>query len=211
MRILIDAMQAGNLSGTGVYTRKLVEHLADGRYEADYVVLWPKHVGGPRVSTVSGVKVYYVAGRAPGLRAIKEQWTVSRTAVHTRPDIIHYPASIGPWLPCIPPGSMLGRTVVTVHDLAYLKFPAKFTRSRRLYYKCSMVRSARRAAHVIADSDSTRRDLIELADLPPDRVSVVHLGVDDTFSPVTDSDSTRRAGSRKIYVAGKVFSFCRHN
>jgi glycosyltransferase involved in cell wall biosynthesis len=47
-------------------------------------------------------------------------------------------------------------------------------------------RSVRRADLVLADSESTKRDLIELLDVPVERVRVVMAGVDAHFQPVTD-------------------------
>jgi glycosyltransferase involved in cell wall biosynthesis len=48
------------------------------------------------------------------------------------------------------------------------------------------VRSARRALRVLTVSEFSRRELIELAGLDPERVVVVHGGVDDRFSPAAD-------------------------
>lgn len=206
MRILVNALQAGNLSGTGVYTRKLVEHMFDGCFDVDYVLIWPKDVAGPRMRVPVRMLVYYVPTGLPGVRAVKEQWTVSRMASKTRPSVVHYPASIGPWLPAVPSRSVLEKTVVTVHDLAYLKFPEKFTGGRRLYYRMAMVRGACRAAHVIADSENTRRDLVELAGVSEDRITVVHLGVDAALAPVEDSDELDRV-REKYSLPNRFFLF----
>jgi glycosyltransferase involved in cell wall biosynthesis len=48
--------------------------------------------------------------------------------------------------------------------------------------------SARRARRVIAISESTKRDVVKLLGVPPDRVYVVYCGVDDTFRPLPAAD-----------------------
>ena len=49
-------------------------------------------------------------------------------------------------------------TVVTVHDLSFLRFPDAFRRSNRLYLSLFTRLSTQRAARVIAVSESTRED-----------------------------------------------------
>jgi len=187
MRVLIDALQVGNLSGTGVYTRRIVEHLLAGGTEAEFVLIWPKEAAGPNLRSPARMKIMYTSTGSPFIRTAREQWCVLRAAGKVDPCIIHYPASIGPWLPGSLARSMLRRSVVTVHDLAYLKFPDRFPASRRLYYRVAMLRGARRAAHIIADSESTKRDLVELGGIAAGRVTVVYAGVEKTFTPVNDA------------------------
>jgi len=196
MRVLISAMQVGNLSGTGTYTRKIVEYMMAVGSSVEFVLVWPKEAAGPRLRAPGHMNILYAPAGPPAVRAVREQWLVRRAARHVDPDVIHYPASIGPWIPGMPAGSMLARCIVTVHDLAYLKFPDRFSTARRLYYRTSVVRGARRAAHVIADSESTRQDLIELGGIPAERITVVHLGVEDTFAPVDDAAAAARVRAK---------------
>jgi len=206
MRVLISAMQVGNLSGTGTYTRKIVEYMIAAGSDMEFVLVWPKEAAGPRLRSPGQMNILYAPAGTPVVRAVREQWLVRRVARHVDPDIIHYPASIGPWIQGMPAGSMLDRCIVTVHDLAFLKFPERFSTARRLYYRTSMVRGARRAAHVIADSESTRQDLIERGGVPADRITVVHLGVDKTFAPVDDTIAAARV-REKYFLPPRFFLF----
>jgi glycosyltransferase involved in cell wall biosynthesis len=80
-------------------------------------------------------------------------------------------------------------TVVTVHDLAMFLLPGTFG-ARRARYKQAMTRRAvRRASLVIAVSESTRRDLIEVVGADPARVRVVPLGVDRRFAAASAQDA----------------------
>lgn len=96
-----------------------------------------------------------------------------------RVDLFHSPDFV------LPP---LGRTpgILTVHDLSFLRVPDCFVQGFRVYLEKAVVRSIRRAVHILADSDSTRRDLIELLAVSPDRVSVLYPGVETRFHPIRD-------------------------
>ncbi len=78
------------------------------------------------------------------------------------------------------------RTVLTVHDLSFLRVPECFTDALRRYLERVVPRSVSRADHVIADSQSTKRDLVELLGTPADRVTVIYSGVEPRFRPITD-------------------------
>jgi glycosyltransferase involved in cell wall biosynthesis len=199
-------MQVGNLSGTGTYTRKIVEYMMTVGSSTEFVLVWPKEAAGPHLMSPGRMNILYAPTGPAVVRAVQEQRLIRRAARHVDPDIIHYPASIGPWIPGMPAGSMLKRCIVTVHDLAYLKFPERFSVARRLYYRMSMVRGARRAAHVIADSESTRQDLVELGGIPAERITVVHLGVEDKFAPVDDDAALARV-REKYSLPPRFFLF----
>jgi glycosyltransferase involved in cell wall biosynthesis len=114
--------------------------------------------------------------RAP-LRLLWEATALPLAA--RRLDLLHTPVNVlPPWLPC--PG------VVTVHDLAFLRYPQVVAPLRRRWLAAAVRASARRAAAVIAVSACTRRDLIELWDIPAERVHVVYPAIDPACRPVTD-------------------------
>jgi glycosyltransferase involved in cell wall biosynthesis len=95
------------------------------------------------------------------------------------PDVLFVPAHV---LPLVHPR----RSVVTVHDLGYLYYPQAHTRWARMYLQWSTAYNARSAAHVIADSQATKRDLIQHCGAPPEKVTVIYPGWDSTFAPVRD-------------------------
>ncbi|MDX1662804.1 MAG: glycosyltransferase family 1 protein [Candidatus Promineifilaceae bacterium] len=77
-------------------------------------------------------------------------------------------------------------TLLTVHDLSFIHYPETFTPALVNYLGHSVPRSVARATHIVAVSENTRRDLVELWNVPPERISVVYNGVDDHFQPVRD-------------------------
>jgi glycosyltransferase involved in cell wall biosynthesis len=69
------------------------------------------------------------------------------------------------------------RKVVTVHDLIYARFPDAHSRIREKGMRVLVPAAVRRSDVVIADSQSTRSDLIELVGAKADRIDVVPLGL----------------------------------
>jgi glycosyltransferase involved in cell wall biosynthesis len=65
-----------------------------------------------------------------------------------------------------------------VHDLAFRHFPDTFPAAGRRYHERSARIVADEAARIIAVSQATARDLIELYGVEPERVTVVPLGVE---------------------------------
>ena len=99
-----------------------------------------------------------------------EQTLLPPLAARERVDLVHSLASTAPlW------GRF--RRVVTVHDLIYARFPDAHAGVRDKGMRVLVPWAARRSERVIADSQSTRADLIALAHVPPERIDVVPLGL----------------------------------
>lgn len=73
--------------------------------------------------------------------------------------------------------------VLTVHDLIFRHLPAHHKVLNRWYLNLAMPLYCRRAAHIIAVSEHTRRDLVDAYGLAPDKITVVHEAADPRFGP----------------------------
>jgi glycosyltransferase involved in cell wall biosynthesis len=73
--------------------------------------------------------------------------------------------------------------VLTVHDLAPLRHPEAFPAWTRLYARTRLRGTVRAATRVIAVSEFSRREVVALCGIPPDRVDLVPSGVDPVFTP----------------------------
>jgi glycosyltransferase involved in cell wall biosynthesis len=69
--------------------------------------------------------------------------------------------------------------VVTVHDLAVLRYPDLFPAWTRLYGRTSLRPTLRAASRVIAVSEFTKREIVALAGVPAERVRVVPNATDE--------------------------------
>ena len=99
-------------------------------------------------------------------------------------------------------------SVVTVHDVSFLRHPEWFTLRDRAVLNAGVRASVKRAARVIVPSGHARDELCALLGVPQERVLVTPEGVDDRFAPVNgsrprpaDTDVLfRRLGIRRPYV-----------
>jgi glycosyltransferase involved in cell wall biosynthesis len=92
------------------------------------------------------------------------------------------------------------RSLLTVHDLSFMTAPDCADASLRDYLSRVVPHSVARAGHVLADSDSTRNDLIRLLGVSPDKVTVVYPGVEARFQPQEDASALARV--RQRYALG---------
>jgi glycosyltransferase involved in cell wall biosynthesis len=88
------------------------------------------------------------------------------------------------------------RTILTVHDLTFMRLPQCAEAGLRAYLNKVVPRSIERADLVLADSQSTKSDLIELLNLSPDRIEVVYAGVERRFRPMEGVMALQRVKKR---------------
>lgn len=112
------------------------------------------------------------AGLAPGRIA---------RAVPSGLDLLHHPVTVPiPRLSGVP-------TVTTVYDLQHREMPDLFSRPERMYRRWAYEGAARKADLVLTTSEYSRRRLIEIAGLTPEKVVSVPMGIDhERFREVED-------------------------
>lgn len=100
----------------------------------------------------------------------------------------------------LPPVRKGTRTLLTVHDLSFIRAPETAVPGLRTYLNRVVPRSVQRADHILADSEATQQDLIDLYNTPAEKISVLYSGVDAQFKPVDDAAELRRV--REKYGVG---------
>ncbi len=115
-----------------------------------------------------------------------EQTLLPRLAARARVDLMHSLASTAPlWGPF--------RRVTTVHDLIYSHFPDAHAGLRDRGMRLLVPAAVRRSQRVLADSQSTRTDLIELLGASPARIDVAPLGLAPFHPEMALSQADTRA------------------
>jgi glycosyltransferase involved in cell wall biosynthesis len=84
----------------------------------------------------------------------------------------------------IPPYHAAKHHIITVHDLTFLHYPEYITDDSRRYYNDQIQSAVNHADHILSDSESTKRDLIHMLNVPADKITVHMLGVDEKFQPL---------------------------
>ena len=95
----------------------------------------------------------------------------------------------------LPPTYRKTRTLLTIHDLSFRYFPEAFVPSLRQYLERVVPRSIARSDLVLADSAHTQSDIIALFGAAPDKIRVLHGGVDPRFQPDPEPGERERLQS----------------
>lgn len=96
----------------------------------------------------------------------------------------------------LPPLRPATRSVVTIHDLSYERFPAETMPGMLDTLRFWTPRAVARADCVVAVSEWTRQDLIELYRLPPEKVIAIPHGVHPRFGPAAQPGERRALRQR---------------
>jgi glycosyltransferase involved in cell wall biosynthesis len=185
MRIAIDARKLHDF-GIGTYIRNLVTELAAIDRTTDYVLFTrPDDVAaaaaGPNFRAVAEPSRPY---------SIAEQWRVPRAVARAGADLLHEPHYV------LPPLTR-SRTVVTIHDCIHLRFPEYLPGRAAYAYAHTMIRlAARKADRVLTVSDASKRDILHYTGVAPEKVVVIHNGLDARFATDPDPEAVERVRQR---------------
>jgi len=127
-----------------------------------------------------------------------EQITLPMEIWRLRLDVLHSPDFI-------PPFRRNCHSVITIHDLAFLLYPQFMTPDSARYYS-QIDQAVRNTDHIIAVSESTRRDLIRLLGVPEEKTSVIYEAANPLFQPI-DKELARRHVAERHGVQGDYILF----
>jgi glycosyltransferase involved in cell wall biosynthesis len=69
------------------------------------------------------------------------------------------------------------KIIITVHDLRLYRYPETYTILRYFFLKYKVKKSLERANLIISISDFTKNELIKLCNIDPDKITVIHEGI----------------------------------
>ncbi len=181
MQVGIDArLVYYTRAGIGEYTLRLTQALAEA-YPQDRFVLLQDRRQQQKLVGAGNVGVAY--SRVPSHHRVEQlllPWVVGGLNVN----LFHSPDFI-------PPLRYTGKSVITIHDLAFLIYPHFLTKDAARYYG-QIDRAVRRADHIIAVSHSTKNDLVRMLGVPEDRVTVIHEAADPRMRPMPREEVLQR-------------------
>jgi glycosyltransferase involved in cell wall biosynthesis len=189
MHIGIDASRVAVAARTGTeqYTYELLAALARRDWQNRYTL----YCNQPPTA-LPPLGPNFALRRIPFPRL----WTHFRLSAELAlrpPDSLFIPAHV---LPLGAPLRPRTRTVVTIHDLGYLRFPEAHTPAQRLYLRLSTRWSAQAATRLIAISRATRDDLVRYTGVRPEKIAVVYHGLSPRFRPIEDGAALAAAQER---------------
>ncbi|TAN32587.1 glycosyltransferase family 1 protein [bacterium] len=175
LHVVVDGMGLDRpRAGVGVYTSQILHAMAVDRPDCRLTVFGPP-----------GASVHVPHARyrpLPRMRFIGRHLQWPARIRQLQPDAYFGPAG------ALPLGNVGCPSVITVHDLAIYHNPAWFPGRQPLSTRFVVPRSVLRAGVVIAVSENTARDVVEIFGVPRSRIEVVPHGVAATFAPMSAED-----------------------
>lgn len=189
MRIGIDLrLVYHRQAGISWYALRLLRALSHIDHENEYVLLQHRKQTTPLVDAPN----FSAATIMTPVHARFEQWPLSLETGLLGLDLIHSPDFIPPMHNRIP-------AVITVHDLAFLRYPNFVTVDAARYYGQTEL-AVKRASRIIAVSNSTRADLVTLLGAPESKINVIHEAAAPFYQPISPDTARQRLQAANIQV-----------
>jgi glycosyltransferase involved in cell wall biosynthesis len=176
MKIGFDGKRAANnLTGLGNYSRSLILQLANYFPKNEYLVYASKVKDHPQITA------FFKASRIKlKLAWSGVLWRSFGILTQLKSDNISLYHGLSQELPFGIASSGI-KSVVTIHDLIYIRFPQYFPFIDRQIYRFKGQYACRKGDGIIAISAQTKQDLIALFKVPAEKISVIYQSCDDSF------------------------------
>lgn len=185
-------------AGISNYIRQLTTHLLDFDGDNHYTLFtnhlmpsWQEHTRHAPTVVTSRLPTAH-----PVPRILWEQSVLAWHTLRGTLDVLHCPLNVLPMAAACP-------TVLTIHDLTFLRYPQLFPRLKQQYLRLFTRMSALRANAIVTDSASTRRDVVQMLGVGESRVHVVYPAADADFLPRSQEEQSafrESKGLPKHYV-----------
>ena len=185
MRIGIDArLVYYSQAGIGQYILHLAEGLARIDRENEYVLLQSRK---DDTTILEQPNFRRVSLWTPSHHRL-ERYSLNVELMRLGLDVLHSPDFIPPHRPAC-------KSVITVQDLAFLLYPHFQTKESARYYG-HIDDAVRWTDHIIAVSESTKRDTVDHLGVPEDKITVVHEAANPIFQPVSQVEAREQVRNR---------------
>jgi glycosyltransferase involved in cell wall biosynthesis len=186
MRVAIDTRKIHDF-GIGTYIRNLLRQLARIDRDTEYVLLCRE----PDLGIAAQLGPNFRSVREPSPNySLREQVHVPWVLRRERPDVYHAPHYV------LPP-AVRCRSVVTIHDCIHLMFPQYLpNRAAYAYARASMWAAARRSDRILTVSEASKRDILSLFNIKPEKIVVVYNAIDEHFSAAPSEEHVARIRER---------------
>lgn len=195
MKIGFDGKRAvANMTGLGNYSRFVIEGLAQAYPDDTMLVYTPKMESSPRLKAL--LDMSNVEFRFPAPQGLKGGlWRTFGITNHLRADGVDIFHGLSNELPLnIKSGGV--PSILTMHDVIYRRMPECYKPVDRWLYDYKYGKSCRNADRIIAVSNRTKEDIVELYGIDPDKVTVIYQGCDPQFRKKLGEDDIQEIRQR---------------
>jgi glycosyltransferase involved in cell wall biosynthesis len=195
MRVGIDArLSYHQPAGISRYTKHLIEELAQLDRETSYTVFQHRKQREPLTKAPNFQRRTLFT---PVHTRVEQPMLAAELSFHSL-DLLHSTDFIPPLHSSVP-------SVITVHDLAFLRWPHFLTESHAAYYS-QIDRAVRHARHIIVPSESTKSDVVGQLGASPKKISVIYEAAAPHYAPLSQ-EKCLAAMQRKYGIPEKYIFF----
>ena len=189
MRIGFDAKRAfSNYTGLGNYSRGTIRVLSTFFSENKYFLFIPKKTLNPRLNFIKSQKnLNIISPNNLFNKLFPSYWRTKKIVNDIRFNKIDIYHGLSHELP-IGIEKTDVKTVVTIHDLIYLRYPEFFTKFDRKIYDKKFRSACNRADKIIAISKQTKKDIIDFFNIHENKIEVVYQGCNEVFKSTKNDD-----------------------
>ena len=188
-----DAKRANaNRTGLGNYSRFIIGALAHSPYKAQWRMYIPKRKENAEYDALLACED--VSSQMPQKkiwRCFSSLWRSWAMIEDLRRDGIRLFHGLSNELPIGIERSGI-KSVVTIHDLIFLRYPRFYNPIDRRIYKWKFARACRCADKIVAVSECTKRDIVERFHIAPDKIEVIYQGCNEIFSEPVPEEQRHR-------------------
>lgn len=171
LRIGYDAKRLfNNFTGLGNYSRTLLANLSEYYPDNAYFLYSPKITRNDETHFFLNSALFNVQMPKRGPGAYWRSFGIKRDLKKYKIQLFHglsHEIPIGMQKTGI-------RSIVTIHDLIFERFPGQYPFFDRTAYRYKYRYACRHADHIVAISESTKRDLVELYGIAPEKITVIY-------------------------------------
>ena len=181
---------ANNRTGLGNYSRHIIGLLAKFFPSNRYVIFLTKPNKNEQLRKIleQNPKIETVLPKSGIWKKMSSLWRVfgiSKEIAEYEPLIYH---GLSNELP-LTIKKTNAKSVVTIHDLIFLKYPKYYNFFDRKIYAYKFRKACENADKIIAVSECTKRDIVEIFKISPDKIKVIYQGCDKVFKTEISSET----------------------
>ncbi|MBR3613448.1 MAG: glycosyltransferase family 4 protein [Bacteroidaceae bacterium] len=189
MKIGFDGKRAvQNFTGLGNYSRYVVEALCKYAGNNKYMLYAPKERKNERLEPLQQEFKECLSLHYPKKsiwKKLNSLWRIWGVPANLRNDGVELFHGLSNELPLNIKKAGIP-SIVTVHDLIFLRLPYCYRLIDRLIYNYKFRKACQNADHIIAVSECTKRDIIEFYNIPAEKISVIYQGCSTIFAQTAD-------------------------
>jgi alpha-1,3-rhamnosyl/mannosyltransferase len=174
------------LTGVGRYTHQLAEGLTQ---HVDLSIFYGDHWSDNKIRTapVKNIATYkkvaeLLIPKARIVSRITQQYIFTKGQKKLKSELYHEPNFLS--------YKFKGPTVLTVHDLSWIRYPDTHPKDRIVMMDRYFLPSLERAQKIITDSEFIKTEIISTFNIPPEKIESIGLGVESDFKPKLNTETT---------------------